>query len=76
MRTMMAAQTDREIATWSDGSIPLIVIEPRIEQAATFAVRRAITYVEDGYRAAAAALEHSPYSTRLTSRASGAAPPP
>jgi len=74
MRTMMAAQTDRDIATWADGPIPLIVIEPRIERAATFAVRRAITYVEDGYQAAAAALKHSPDSIRLTGKASGPAP--
>jgi NTE family protein len=74
IRTLMAAQTDRDIATWATGPIPLIVIEPRIEQAATFAVRKAITYVEDGYRAAVAALEHSPYSALLTGSAPGAPP--
>lgn len=65
MRTLMAAQTDRDIAAFADGPIPLIVIEPRIERAATFAVGRAITYVEDGYRAAAAMLEHSPHAALL-----------
>ncbi len=75
MRTLMAAQTDRDIATFAAGPIPLIVIEPRIERAATFAVGRAITFVEDGYRAAAAALKHSPHAALLAGTGSTLRPP-
>jgi NTE family protein len=56
MRTLMAAQTDEAIARWSNGPIPLVVVEPRTNTGATFSVDDTITYVEEGYRAAVAAL--------------------
>jgi NTE family protein len=65
MRVLMAAQTDAEIARWRDGPVPLILVEPRVEQAVTFAVGRAVAYVEEGYRAAVVALRDSPAATGL-----------
>jgi len=56
MRTLMAAQTEEAIARWSDGPIPLVVVEPRTKTGATFSVDDTIGYVEEGYRAAVAAL--------------------
>lgn len=60
MRVMMAAQTDAEIARWRNGRVSLILVEPRVEQAATFAVGKAVAYVEEGYRAAVLALRDAP----------------
>ncbi|MBE0594478.1 MAG: patatin-like phospholipase family protein [Gemmatimonadales bacterium] len=65
MRVMMAAQTDAEIARWRHAQVPLILVEPTVEQAATFAVGRAVAYVEEGYRAAVSALRDSPEGARL-----------
>lgn len=60
MRVMMAAQTDAEIARWRRGPVPLVLVEPQVEQAATFAVGKAVAYVEEGYRAAVLALRDAP----------------
>lgn len=51
MRIMMAKQTEREIARWSDADVPLIVVEPYHRQQATFDVAGAVRYLEEGYRA-------------------------
>ena len=59
MRTLMAAQTDREIARWRDGSVPLVLVEPTVERGATFDVGSAVRYVEDGYTTAVSALRSS-----------------
>lgn len=59
MRTLMAAQTDREIARWRDKSVPLILVEPAVERGATFDVGSAVRYIEDGYRVAVIALRSS-----------------
>ncbi len=66
MRTLMAAQTDAEIGRWRDAKIPLVLVEPVVDQAATFAIGKAVAYVEEGYRAAVAAIEHSPHRMLLT----------
>ena len=67
MRVLMAAQTDAEIARWRGGGLPLILVEPRVEQAATFAVGKAVAYVEEGYRAAVLALRDAPQAAPLRS---------
>jgi NTE family protein len=59
MRTLMAAQTDEAIVRWRGGPIPLVVVEPQTQAGATFAVDDAVGYVEEGYRAAVAALDGS-----------------
>jgi NTE family protein len=59
MRTLMAAQTEREIARWREGSVPLVLVEPSVERSATFDVGSVVRYVEDGYRVAVAALRSS-----------------
>jgi NTE family protein len=59
MRILMAAQTDATIARWRDGPIPLVLVEPQVEQEATFAVDKVVGYVEEGYRAACRALDTS-----------------
>jgi NTE family protein len=64
MRILMAAQTDEVIARWRNGPITLVVIEPQTEAGATFAVDDAMGYVEEGYRAAAAALDASVFPAR------------
>lgn len=56
MRIMMAAQAEAEAARWS-GRAPLVLVRPPVEAEATFAVDRAVRYVERGYRGAVRALE-------------------
>lgn len=56
MRIMMAAQAEAAVAAWDD-RVPLVLVRPGVEASATFAVDRAVRYVEDGYRAAVRALE-------------------
>jgi NTE family protein len=65
MRTLMAAQTDAEVGRWRGADVPLILVEPVVDQAATFAVGKAVAYVEEGYRRAVAALERSPHRDLL-----------
>ena len=67
MRILMAAQTDAEVARWREGHVPLILVEPNVEQAATFAVGKAVAYVEEGYRAAVLALRDASEATGLVS---------
>jgi len=69
MRILMAAQTDAEIVRWRDGTVPLVLVEPEVEQSSTFAVGRAVAYVEEGYRAAVQALAGSPAAARLLPQA-------
>ena len=59
MRIVMAAQTDDGIARWHGGRTPLIVVEPPVEQGSTFALPSMTRYVDEGYRAAAEALDGS-----------------
>lgn len=73
MRVMMAAQTDVEIARCRSGPVPLVLVEPRVEQAATFSVGKAVAYVEEGYRAAVLALRDAPKG--IASLPGAAAPP-
>jgi predicted acylesterase/phospholipase RssA len=56
MRTLMAAQADETIARGQSGTVPLILVEPKVESGATFAVEGAVAYVEKGYVAATSAL--------------------
>lgn len=49
LRVLMAAQTQQEIARHVHGPTPLLLVEPIAEQSATFAVGKAIAYVEAGY---------------------------
>jgi NTE family protein len=65
MRILMAAQTDSEIARWRDGPVPLVLVEPVVEQSTTFAIGKAVAYVEGGYRAAVQAMGRSPHAERL-----------
>lgn len=74
LRVLMAQQTDEEIARHRDGPIPLVVVEPVAEQAATFAVGKAIAYVEAGYATMMAALRdpaHAPFLEGIASEADG-----
>jgi predicted acylesterase/phospholipase RssA len=59
VRILMAAQTDAEIARHLEGPTPLLMVEPVAEQSVTFAVGKAIAYVEAGYAAMMGAL-HDP----------------
>ncbi|MGD8726330.1 MAG: patatin-like phospholipase family protein [Gemmatimonadales bacterium] len=56
MRILMAAQAEAAVARWQEGPVPLVVVEPPTETSATFAVADVPRYVEEGYRAAVAAL--------------------
>jgi hypothetical protein len=56
MRILMAAQTEETIARWRDAPVPLVLVRPRLESGATFAVQSVVRYVEEGYRAAQRAL--------------------
>lgn len=56
LRTCMAAQADDALARWQAGRIPLVLVEPPVEEGATFAVESVVGYVEGGYRAAMQAL--------------------
>jgi NTE family protein len=56
MRILMAAQTEALIAKWKQGSVPFVLVQPRLGQEATFAVDSSVHYVEEGYRAASRAL--------------------
>lgn len=56
LRTCMAAQADACVARWQTGRIPLVLVEPPVEEGATFAVESVVGYVEGGYRAAVQAL--------------------
>ncbi len=57
MRIMMAAQTDVEIARWRDAAVPVVLVQPTVEQQATFAVEEVGRFVADGYAAGNRALE-------------------
>lgn len=70
MRTMMAAQTDAEVARWRNGRVPLILIEPEVHQAATFALGKVVAYVEEGYRRTVEAVDRSPHRRLVGSMAS------
>lgn len=67
MRTLMAAQTDAEIRRWRDGAVPLILVEPEVDQAATFAIGKVVAYVEEGYRRTVDAVTRSPHRGLLRS---------
>lgn len=56
MRILMAAQTEAVLARWKQITVPLILVQPRVEPEATFAVDRVARFVEHGYRAASRAL--------------------
>jgi predicted acylesterase/phospholipase RssA len=71
MRTLMAAQTDAEISRWRSGSVPLILVEPEVHQAATFAIGKVVAYVEEGYRRTVEAVERSSYRDLLRPSPSG-----
>jgi len=56
-RILMAGQTEEVIARWRQGSVPLVLVRPQLEQEATFSVGNVVHFVEEGYRAASRALE-------------------
>ena len=55
MRIMMAVQAEDAIARWN-ARAPLVLVRPNVGAGATFKVADALKYVEEGYRAASAAL--------------------
>lgn len=57
LRVLMASQTAREIERVRASGVRLVLVEPRQEQQSTFAVETAARYVEEGLRAARAALD-------------------
>jgi len=50
-RIMMAEQIAETIERWRQSRVPLILVEPLLEPG-TFAVNKALTHVEEGYRTA------------------------
>jgi len=57
VRILMAAQTEMLLARWRrEDPVPTILVQPSLDQDATFAVAAAGRYVEEGYRAASRAL--------------------
>ncbi|NIQ56005.1 MAG: hypothetical protein GWN71_22360, partial [Gammaproteobacteria bacterium] len=48
MRILMAAQTEREIERFRSGGVPLVLVEPELEEGTTFDVGGAVAYVEAG----------------------------
>ena len=56
VRILMGSQTEREVARWRDGPVPLILVEPYRHHGATFDMSGAVRYVEEGYRAAVRAM--------------------
>jgi len=56
LRILMAGQAEAAIRRFKEGDVPLVLVQPRLEQQATFAVDSAVHYVELGYRAATRAL--------------------
>ncbi|NNG17364.1 MAG: patatin-like phospholipase family protein [Gemmatimonadales bacterium] len=60
---LMASNTQAQVALWDcqagtdTGLARLIYIRPQVERGATFQVKRAQAYAEEGYRAASAALQ-------------------
>lgn len=57
VRILMAAQEHEVLARWTqNGRIPVIVVRPALPARATFAVGSAVSYIEEGYRAAYRAL--------------------
>jgi len=57
-RILMAAQVEAEVSMWQNRGIPLVLVRPKRQQQATFALDATVTYVEEGYRAAVRALDH------------------
>jgi NTE family protein len=57
-RILMAAQVESEVALWRGRDTPLVLVRPKRQQQATFALDAVVTYVEEGYRAAVRALDH------------------
>ncbi len=49
-RIMMAEQVNETIERWRHSRVPLILVEPELDQG-TFAVGKALAHVEEGYRA-------------------------
>ena len=62
VRILMATQTEREVARWSDADVPLLVVEPYHQQQATFDVAGAVGYLEEGYRATMRAFANADQS--------------
>lgn len=56
LRILMAAQVDHEVARWRNGSVSLVLVQPKRQRQATFALDSVVTYVEEGYRAASREL--------------------
>jgi NTE family protein len=56
MRILMASETQRVVAQFQSGPIPLVLVEPSLEADATFSVGNVVRYVEEGYRTARRAL--------------------
>jgi NTE family protein len=57
VRLQMAVQTEREIQRWSDAETPFVLVRPRRNAHATFALADVVSYVEEGYRATTQELE-------------------
>ena len=49
-RIMMAEQVTETVERWRNSRVPLILVEPELDQG-TFAVGKALAHVEEGYRA-------------------------
>ncbi len=74
LRILMAAQVEAEIARHRDGPTPLLLVEPVAEQSVTFAVGKAVAYVETGYAAMMAALRDPSHAAFLDAIPSASAP--
>ncbi|MCZ6760475.1 MAG: patatin-like phospholipase family protein [Gemmatimonadetes bacterium] len=53
VRIMMAAQAENTIARWRNGaSCDIVLVRPDVAGGATFEVEKAVSFIEEGYRAA------------------------
>jgi NTE family protein len=57
MRILMAAQEEASVSKWrQNGAVSLVLVRPKVNARATFAVENVVRYIEEGYRAAYRAL--------------------
>jgi NTE family protein len=73
LRILMAAQTEAEIARHRGGPTPLLLVEPVAEQSVTFAVGKAVAYVEAGYASMMTALKDPAHADFLHATPAGGA---
>lgn len=57
MRILMAAQVEEQVGRWRNSGVPIVLVRPRRQRSATFALDSVVSYVEEGYRAASRELD-------------------